>query len=78
MARHEVRFDEWALCVKDGVCPALSDSGFGRGARPAINVSWDEATAYAAWLSKKSGKPYRLLSEAEWEYAARAGTATAR
>ncbi|RDE50729.1 MAG: hypothetical protein DVS81_09680 [Candidatus Accumulibacter meliphilus] len=78
VARHEVRFDEWALCVKDGVCPALSDSGFGRGARPAINVSWDEATAYAAWLSKKSGKPYRLLSEAEWEYAARAGTATAR
>ena len=78
VGRYEVRFDEWALCVQDGACPALYDEGFGRGARPAINVSFDDARAYAQWLSKKSGKNYRLLSEAEWEYAARAGTSTAR
>ncbi|MBK7675334.1 MAG: SUMF1/EgtB/PvdO family nonheme iron enzyme [Candidatus Accumulibacter sp.] len=78
VGRYEVRFDEWALCVQDGACPALSDEGFGRGARPVINVSFDDAKAYAQWLSKKSGKSYRLLSEAEWEYAARAGTSTAR
>ena len=76
-AKYEVRFDEWALCVRDRACPAVPDAGFGRGARPVINVSWDDAKAYAAWLSKVSGKAYRLLSEAEWEYAARAGTDTA-
>lgn len=73
-----MRFDEWALCVQHGACPALSDAGFGRGARPVINVSFDDARAYAQWLSKKSDTSYRLLSEAEWEYAARAGTSTAR
>ena len=60
-----------------GACPPASDSGFGGGRRPVINVSWDDAKKYVAWLSSMTGKDYRLLSEAEWEYAARAGTRTA-
>lgn len=78
VARFEIRFDEWALCVADGACPPLDDYRFGHGARPVIDVSWDEAQTYVRWLTKKSGQPYRLLSEAEWEYAARAGSVTAR
>jgi formylglycine-generating enzyme required for sulfatase activity len=73
-----VTFDEWDSCVADGGCNAYrpDDSGWGRGRRPVINVSWDDANAYAAWLSRKTGKPYRLLSEAEREYVTRAGTTT--
>src|SRR5262249_22763223 len=74
----EVTFDEWDACVAYGDCePPVSDSRFGRGRKPVINVTWDDAQRYAAWLSKMTGKLYRLLSEAEWEYAARAGTQTA-
>ena len=54
-----------------------ADVGLGRGTKPVINVNWDDAQQYVAWLSKMTGKPYRLLTEAEWEYAARAGTTTA-
>ena len=56
--------------------PANDDMGWGRGAQPVINVNWNEAQAYAAWLSAQTGNTYRLPSEAEWEYAARAGMTT--
>ena len=73
-----VTFDEWDACVADGGCDGYrpSDQGWGRGRRPVINVSWHDAKAYVEWLSRKTGRTYRLLSEAEREYAARAGTAT--
>ena len=72
-------FDEWDACVADGGCNGYkpSDEGWGRGRQPVINVSWDDAKAYLAWLAGKTGTPYRLLSEAEYEYATRAGTTTA-
>jgi formylglycine-generating enzyme required for sulfatase activity len=63
------------LVFKESELP--DDQGWGRGRRPVINVSWDDARAYVAWLSKATGKTYRLLSEAEWEYCCRAGTTTA-
>jgi formylglycine-generating enzyme required for sulfatase activity len=64
--------------VAYGPCdPDIADSGFGRGRQPLINVSWHDAERYAAWLSEVTGTPYRLLSEAEYEFAARAGTRTA-
>jgi formylglycine-generating enzyme required for sulfatase activity len=70
-------FDEWDTCVNYGDCPqGIFDSGFGRGQQPVINVTWDDAQRYVAWLSKMTGKTYRLLSEAEYEYATRAGTTT--
>ena len=72
-----VTFDDWDECVALGGCPQVSDSAWGRGRQPVINVSWNEAKRYAAWLSLMTGKDYRLLSESEWEYAARARMATA-
>ncbi|MHB0772305.1 SUMF1/EgtB/PvdO family nonheme iron enzyme [Bradyrhizobium sp. 1.29L] len=77
VGRYEVTFDEWDACFAAGGCktPGSSQS-WGRGRRPVINISWDDSKEYAAWLSRMTGKEYRLLSEAEWEFAARAGTET--
>ena len=74
VARFELTFDAWDACAAHGDCDTrISASGWGRGRQPVINVSWDDAQRYVAWLSRITGQPYRLLTEAEWEYAARAG-----
>ena len=74
----EVTFDEWDACVRDGGCNGYrpDDQGWGRGARPVINVNWEDAQAYVSWLSRVTSAAYRLPSESEWEYAARAGKTT--
>jgi formylglycine-generating enzyme required for sulfatase activity len=80
IGKYEVTFAEWDACVAGGGCNGYrpDDEGWGRGKRPAINVSHDDAKAYTAWLSRKTGQAYRLPSESEWEYVARAGTRVAR
>jgi formylglycine-generating enzyme required for sulfatase activity len=78
VSKFELTFAEWDACVSSGGCNGYkpSDFGWGHGQQPVINVSWDNAQLYVAWLSEVTGKPYRLLTEAEYEYATRAGTRT--
>jgi formylglycine-generating enzyme required for sulfatase activity len=70
-SRFDVTFADWDACVSVGACPVAGDGGYGRGTKPVINVSWDDAQQYVAWFSRMTDRPYRLLTEAEWEYAAR-------
>lgn len=78
VGKYDITFDEWDTCYMLGGCATYaSDENWGRGARPVVHVDWNDAQQYVAWLSIKTGKTYRLLSESEWEYSARAGSVTA-
>ena len=76
MGVYAVTFEDYERFCDDTTRGKPEDQGWGRGNRPVINVSWEDAHDYCAWLSEQTGRNYRLPSEAEWEYACRAGTAT--
>ena len=79
VGKYEVTFSEWDACRGDGGCSRNpDDEGWGRGDRPVVDVSWEDAQEYVRWLSAETGGEYRLLSESEWEYVARGGSSTSR
>jgi formylglycine-generating enzyme required for sulfatase activity len=78
VGRFAVTFDEWDACIAAKGCSYRpSDQNWGRGKQPVISIRWSDAKEYVEWLSRKTGRLYRLLSEAEREYVTRAGTSTA-
>ncbi|WP_166110821.1 SUMF1/EgtB/PvdO family nonheme iron enzyme [Pseudoalteromonas sp. Z9A5] len=76
LSETEITFAQYDQFCKTGIRSCPSDEGWGRGKQPVINISWFDAVAYTKWLSKETGYTYRLPSEVEWEYAARAGTSS--
>ena len=76
IGKYEVMVEEWNACVEAGACPRIASEAGAAKNEPMRDVSWDDAQQYVKWLSTISGKPFRLPTEAEWEYAIRAGTTT--
>jgi len=78
VGKYEITVNQWRACVNDDGCQEIKLEDWVEGEHPVANISWTEATKYTKWLSQKTEKPYRLLTEAEWEYVARANGTRAR